>query len=105
MLPTYLSTGYVTCYFRRTDEIPIEAPVEEEELDPDILDLLGSDPTQEKSFAENLHKDIATRWKYILTNRLSKEEKIVLLKQYLPAENCTYMKAPILNPEIKISTV
>lgn len=72
-----------------------------DELDPDILQLLGSDPTQDKSFGENLHKDLATRWKHILTNGLPKEEKVDLLKQYLPAENCTYMKAPILNPEIK----
>ncbi|KAL4714957.1 hypothetical protein ACJJTC_003108 [Scirpophaga incertulas] len=89
------------------DEILPEAPVEEPasdqgtELDPDILQLLGSDPTQEKSFGENLHKDLATRWKHILTNGLPKAEKVELLKQYLPAENCTYMKPPVLNPEIK----
>ncbi|KAL4715709.1 hypothetical protein ACJJTC_006288 [Scirpophaga incertulas] len=89
------------------DEILPEAPVEEPasdqgtELDPDILQLLGSDPTQEKSFRENLHKDLATRWKHILTNGLPKDEKVELLKQYLPAENCTYMKPPVLNPEIK----
>lgn len=89
-----------------TDEVPTEAqPIEDEiendDLDPDILQLLGSDPTQAKSFGDNLHKDLATRWKYILTNGLPKEEKVDLLKQYLPAENCTYMRAPILNPEIK----
>lgn len=92
-------------FFAITDEIPIEAPIAEEvdndDLDPDILQLLGSDPTQNKSFGDNLHKDLAKRWKYILTNGLPKEEKVDLLKQYLPAENCTYMKAPILNPEIK----
>ncbi|XP_063892795.1 uncharacterized protein LOC110377619 [Helicoverpa armigera] len=74
---------------------------ESEDLDPDILQLLGSDPTQNKSFGDHLHKDIATRWKHILTNGLSKEEKLDILKQYLPAENCTNMKAPLLNPEIK----
>ncbi|XP_039764462.1 uncharacterized protein LOC120636950 [Pararge aegeria] len=74
---------------------------ENDELDPEILQLLGSDPTQDKSFGENIHKDLASRWKHILTNGLLKEEKIDLLKRYLPPENCLYMKAPILNSEIK----
>ncbi|XP_059061877.1 bromodomain-containing protein 4-like [Achroia grisella] len=74
---------------------------ESDELDPDILQLLGSDPTQDKTFGENLHKDLAMRWKHILTNGILKEEKANLLKEYLPAENCIPMKAPILNPELK----
>lgn len=93
-----------------TDEIPtIEVPTnceegtggENYELDQDILQLLGSDPTQNKSFGDNLHKDLVTRWKHILINGLPKDEKVDILKQYLPAENCTNMKAPVLNPEIK----
>ncbi|XP_059058086.1 bromodomain-containing protein 4-like [Achroia grisella] len=74
---------------------------ENDELDPDILQLLGSDPTQDKTFGENLHKDLAMRWKHILTNGIPKEEKANLLKEYLPAENCIPMKAPVLNPELK----
>ncbi|XP_035434427.2 uncharacterized protein LOC118265582 [Spodoptera frugiperda] len=91
------------------DEIPTiemqpesdELVEENQDLEPDILQLLGSDPTQNKSFGDNLHKDLVTRWKHILTNGLSKDEKTDILKQYLPAENCTNMKAPALNPEIK----
>ncbi|KAJ0174470.1 hypothetical protein K1T71_009578 [Dendrolimus kikuchii] len=76
----------------QANEIP-PAPFEEQfiaentELDPEILQLLGSDPTENKSFGENLHRDLATRWKHILTNGLPKDDKIDLLKQYLPAEN------------------
>ncbi|KAI5644183.1 hypothetical protein NE865_03836 [Phthorimaea operculella] len=73
----------------------------QEILDPEILQILGEDPSDQKSYGENLHKDIATRWAHILTNGLSKENKADLLKQYLPSENCINMKAPILNLEIK----
>lgn len=73
----------------------------EEGLDPEILQILGEDPTEQRAYGEDLHKDIATRWAHILTNGLSKENKSELLKQYLPSENCVQMKAPILNLEIK----
>lgn len=72
-----------------------------QDLDPNILELLGTDPTQDKCFGENLHKDLAIRWKHILINGLPKEDKVDLMKQYLPSENCSHMKAPKLNPEIK----
>lgn len=65
------------------------------------MELLGSNPAQNKSFGDKLHKDLAIRWQHILINGLPKDEKVDLLKQYLPAENCAYMKAPTLNLEIK----
>lgn len=63
--------------------------------------ILGEDPSAQKEHGNNLHKDIAARWSNILTNGLSKEVKLDLLKQYLPAENCANMKAPKLNLEIE----
>ncbi|KAL0818343.1 hypothetical protein ABMA28_008822 [Loxostege sticticalis] len=57
-------------------------------LDPDILQLLGEDPTNQRNYGDSLHKDIASRWTHIL-------------KCYLPPENCPSMKAPKLNLEIK----
>ncbi|XP_041983908.1 uncharacterized protein LOC121736647 [Aricia agestis] len=71
------------------------------DLEQDILEILGEDPTSVKSFGDNLHKDIAPRWKHILLNGLSKENRSELLKTYLVPENCTYLKAPKLNLEIK----
>ncbi|KAL0831012.1 hypothetical protein ABMA28_001898 [Loxostege sticticalis] len=59
-------------------------------LDPDILQLLGEDPTNQRNYGDSLHKDIASRWTHIL-----------LMKYYLPPENCPCMKAPKLNLEIK----
>ncbi|XP_028177085.1 uncharacterized protein LOC114364927 [Ostrinia furnacalis] len=70
-------------------------------LDPEILQLLGEDPTCQKNHGENLHKDIAPRWAHILANGLSKEIQLDLIKCYLPPENCPNMRAPKLNLEIK----
>ncbi|XP_047020952.1 uncharacterized protein LOC124630949 [Helicoverpa zea] len=98
-----------------TDDIPIpdelnlvasspEGPEEvstEVALDPEVLNLLGSDPSSTKVYGDNLHKDLATRWRHTLIYGLAKEEKADMLQIYLPPENCQQMKAPILNPEIK----
>lgn len=70
-------------------------------LDPDILNLLGEDPTNKKTHGIILHKDIAPRWAHILTNGLAKDTQADLVKQYSPPENCASMSAPKLNPEIK----
>lgn len=70
-------------------------------LDPDILQLLGEDPTTQKNYGENLHKDIASRWTHILANGLSKDTQLELIKSYLPPENCPTIRAPKLNLEIK----
>lgn len=70
-------------------------------LDPEILQILGDDPSNLKEYGEHLHKDLATRWSYIVTNGLNKEIKQELLKKYLTPENCKNLKAPKLNLEVK----
>lgn len=70
-------------------------------LEPEILEILGEDPTSNKAYGEKLHKDIATRWAHILTNGLSKDIQLELVKRYLPPENCPNMRVPKLNLEIK----
>ncbi|KAL0892469.1 hypothetical protein ABMA27_015578 [Loxostege sticticalis] len=74
-------------------------------LDPDILQLLGEDPTNQRNYGDSLHKDIASRWTHILVNGLSKETQMELMKCYLPPENCPSMKAPKLNLEIKAALI
>ncbi|XP_048482055.1 uncharacterized protein LOC125489646 [Plutella xylostella] len=74
---------------------------DEPSLNPDILEMLGDDPLVERTFGEDLHKDIANRWQHILLNGLHKETKSDLLKTYLPAQNCPNMQAPKLNLEVK----
>ncbi|XP_049866539.1 uncharacterized protein LOC126367168 [Pectinophora gossypiella] len=70
-------------------------------LEPEVLQLLGEDLVNQKSFGDNLHKDIAPRWTHILVNGLSKDNQSELLKRYLPPENCPNLRAPKLNLEIK----
>jgi hypothetical protein len=73
----------------------------EPELDPNILSILGDDPINQTTVGEKLHKDISPRWQHILTNGLQKEAKVELIKMYPVPENCSNMKAPKLNLEIK----
>lgn len=81
----------------------VEAPHPNDaiELDPEILQLLGTDLANQKNYGDMLHKDIASRWAYILANGLSKDTQVELMKFYLPPENCPNMRAPKLNLEIK----
>lgn len=85
----------------KTVEESVTVQEKDEVLDPEILTILGEDPSEQNEYGHNLHKDIAPRWSHILTNGLSKEIKSDLIKQYLPAENCINMKAPKLNLEIE----
>ncbi|KAL4714850.1 hypothetical protein ACJJTC_012522 [Scirpophaga incertulas] len=70
-------------------------------LDPEILQLLGEDPANQKIYGETLHKDVASRWAHILTNGLNKDIQLDLMKRYLPPENCPNIRAPKLNLEIR----
>lgn len=88
----------------QNDDVPVTDGTQQQEqdsLDQDILDILGDDPSTENPYGDDLHKDIAHRWQNILVNGLNKDNRITLQKLYLPAENCSYMKAPKLNAEIK----
>ncbi|XP_063386857.1 uncharacterized protein LOC134672832 [Cydia fagiglandana] len=82
-----------------TDEVSTDECVPS--LDPEILQLLGDDPTTEKKYGAELHKDIVSRWAHIYSNGLPKEVQLELIKNYLPPKNCPNMAAPKLNLEIK----
>ncbi|KAG7301005.1 hypothetical protein JYU34_015373 [Plutella xylostella] len=47
----------------------------EADLDPEILQILGDDPSNENKFGEDLHNQILRRWKHILAKGLDKEVK------------------------------
>lgn len=55
----------------------------------EILDMLGDDPSLDKSFGETLHEDIASRCEHT-----SKEKRADRIKEYLPPENCPHLKDP-----------
>lgn len=82
-----------------TDETT--SSLEDIELDEEILKLLGDAPKPDSALGKSIHKDIASRWKEILTKGLQKEVKDKILQDYLVPSNCELLIAPILNPEAK----
>nr|XP_034836267.1 uncharacterized protein LOC117992666 isoform X1 [Maniola hyperantus] len=70
-------------------------------LNPELLQVLGEDPTNVNKYGDNLHKDIIPRWNHILIKGLDKEVRSELCKQYLPPQNCGNIRAPKLNPLIQ----
>ena len=69
--------------------------------DEGVLALLGGNPLQVDSLALPLHPTIAEIWGKIIKSGLPKETKEKLVKKYPPAENCTNLRAPMINPEVK----
>lgn len=74
---------------------------EADDIDPSLLQVLGEDPSTLSNHGHDINKHVAPRWQHILLNGLTKEVKAEMLKQYLIPANCSNLKAPKLNPEIK----
>lgn len=70
-------------------------------IDPSILELLGEDPTKDDAVGPDILPEIAERWNKIFKVGLEKDARKELTKKYPASGNCTYMKAPLMNPEIK----
>lgn len=87
------------------NEIPSENPQvntqQGNELDTEVLTLLGEDPQSRDVDTAKLHPAVLTRWAHILSNGLDKEVKSELTKKYVIPSNCLGLRAPTLNPEIK----
>lgn len=73
-----------------------------DDLDEEVLDMLGVDPNKEQSPTYDLHQDVALRLTHWLQNGIDKDKKDELLKKYGIPNNCNYLNAPTLNDEIKI---
>lgn len=87
---------------------PLPAPVVENptpELDADLLEILGEDPTSTKEYGPDIQKDLAIRLSHITTSGLSKEIRKELKEKYLVPTNCKAIKAPVLNPEIRAALI
>ncbi|KAL4716249.1 hypothetical protein ACJJTC_004743 [Scirpophaga incertulas] len=72
-----------------------------EQLDLDILEILGEDPSSDVKYGSEIRKELACRLQHITTAGLTKECRKELLGKYLIPANCTHIDAPKLNPEIK----
>lgn len=77
-----------------------EAP--ETITDPEILEILGKNPSSDNTKDSVLHPDIATRWQHWIARGISKSEKSDLLAEYGRGGNC-HLEAPVLNPEVGAS--
>ncbi|XP_047038594.1 bromodomain-containing protein 4-like [Helicoverpa zea] len=73
-------------------------------LDPDILDILGIDPSAAVEYGPNINDELASRLSYLVTSGLDKDIRKELLQKYLVPINCKHLSAPQLNPEIKAAT-
>ena len=71
------------------------------ELDVNILQALGKRLTADKVPAAPVDRDIEVRWKEIYEKGLPKKEKNEIFKKYSQAQNCAFIEAPKLNPEVK----
>ncbi|KAI5642501.1 hypothetical protein NE865_05528 [Phthorimaea operculella] len=85
------------------DEILPETSQTEAEmvLDSEILEILGTDPTQTNKFGKDLQKDLAIRFEHCATVGLSKDDRKQLADRYLIPNNCKLINPPTLNPETK----
>ncbi|XP_028171636.1 uncharacterized protein LOC114360950 [Ostrinia furnacalis] len=73
-------------------------------LDPEILDILGIDPTATVEYGPNINEELANRLNYMATSGLDKDTRKELLQKYLVPANCKNLSAPQMNPEIKAAT-
>nr|XP_049706303.1 uncharacterized protein LOC110375827 [Helicoverpa armigera] len=84
----------------KAGSLPTEPSIEQE-LDEDLLKILGVDPSQQRLYGKDIQPDLAIRLQHVATSGLSKETRKELTDRYLLPGNCTLVDAPALNPEIK----
>ncbi|XP_053593155.1 uncharacterized protein LOC128667422 [Microplitis demolitor] len=71
--------------------------------DTELLNLLDEIPSPDGPLGPDIHGAVAERWLSILKDGLTKEARLELLKKYPHVKNCETMKAPVLNPEVKLA--
>ncbi|KAI8425860.1 hypothetical protein MSG28_011624 [Choristoneura fumiferana] len=89
---------------KTSPQVPPSSP-DDEELDDDVLLMLGDAPQPETALGDNIHKDVASRWRDILLKGLQKEVKEKLFQEYPVPSNCDLLVAPTLNPEAKAALI
>lgn len=71
------------------------------ELDTEILEILGNDPSNTDKYGPEIRNELANRLLHIVKEGLTKENRKNLMSKYLLPINCTQMDAPKINLEIK----
>ncbi|KAI5633197.1 hypothetical protein NE865_14076 [Phthorimaea operculella] len=84
----------------KKEEGPIDEVVKiEDELDEELLNLLGKEKEVNKEKSPSIHEELAKRWNNVIEKGLDKEEKHIILNKYPPIENMPRLLTPKLNPE------
>uniref|UniRef100_A0A2A4JKW9 Uncharacterized protein n=1 Tax=Heliothis virescens TaxID=7102 RepID=A0A2A4JKW9_HELVI len=71
------------------------------ELDSEILEILGDDPSNTNTYGPEIRSELANRLLHVTQQGLSKELRKNLISKYLLPKNCAQIDAPKLNLEIK----
>lgn len=66
-------------------------------LSDDILQILGKKEASPKIVGPKIHEDLIPRWKYIMINGLSDEQRKTLLFKLPPPENFENLTSPQIN--------
>ena len=74
-----------------------------EDLEREILELIGKRVADDRILAPAISNSIAVRLEGILKKGLPKDEKEQLIKDHVPPKNCVCFDPPKLNEEIKVS--
>ncbi|XP_011875731.1 PREDICTED: uncharacterized protein LOC105566387 [Vollenhovia emeryi] len=69
-------------------------------LEPEVLDILGADPSKSRGTQFPLQEEPESRWGHWLSTQLGKEELDQLLDQYSRESDKCNFEAPKQNPEI-----
>uniref|UniRef100_A0ABD2WEX5 Uncharacterized protein n=1 Tax=Trichogramma kaykai TaxID=54128 RepID=A0ABD2WEX5_9HYME len=73
------------------------------ELNKDILNVVGQRIIEKRVFAPYVHASLADRWSDVVKMGLPKEEKSELIKKYPVPENCLFLDPFELNQEISLA--
>ncbi|XP_063617232.1 uncharacterized protein LOC134790395 [Cydia splendana] len=76
-------------------------PESEEELDADLMEILGTDPNAVKQYGKDIQKDLSIRLEHCATNGLTKELRKEFKERYLTPDNCKLIDPPEINAEVK----
>lgn len=72
----------------------------EEDLPPEVLDLLGVDKARQPQLTEAIHVSVARRWEKLLKSGMESDSIAELVKKYPPMTNCRLVAAPQLNKQV-----
>lgn len=91
--------GDADLQLRGTASPESQPPITEAPADPTEV-LLGSLSKTEDKEGPEIFPDLAVRWQSYLSVGLDKESRKKLLEDWHSPKNCSFLKAPVLNPEV-----